>query len=806
MPQERNFVQGRTMNNGVTNSSRIVAEGSKKGRPFRSTISSKDEKMKSRQKKQVVFMGGSRQKQRLNDLKSSNDGTCNNDIENCITEPIATDISSNPPENAPFDVFTNLQQAFASFTPLFCGATPSENRDDISTSNVSSVPSAHFLLNSALVDGNEDFAAALSNDSSNLSFESRTAVDDRGDNSIRNICSDQYSPEEENRAARGLLSTLPPTSFQMTDRVVNISIDKENGKRVENIMINMDSAHFCGWDGMRSHYTLGAIKPSIAKSTASDSTPIRGMHKANNNFGKNRTNQTAAADPHTYVDTSKLKLLVPFMHPLHENYSEERFKQVPSLKKAADTRLASQSPVIHLFQQDQHPGCQHKPSVDADSSGSFSSSSSGNSRQSSENNSQQNDIFSSFMTKLAFISTKNRKRHFKKKITNNGKMDDILDPRKLLMGEDEREIILGFLGSCSNSGSRSNTWDACDDYKKVSSIFPVETSLPTKSYIFEEGNGTVYLKAEDEASKRKFLSSSAAATILKKTIMSGETRFSRNPKVFAIKPGWRASAAKEIPRSAANQLPHAFPYQKRISSTKLDALVKPNYSALMAPSISSTSTFTAEQMAISAGYGGIHDKPCGQATGYYFSIFGGTTEGVVKNNADGNRDDQQPVASTEEDPLTPCLQKCIPTFDSLLRQRSTAVPHRGCLLEGWVTFLVGGDVTSKHWKDGKRECLRYAVIQENSHILFAYDSVDAFAASKSIDLSRGRVVEPFLISKELGCAVLIKSKATGKILCSLLPLHLNDIFFTDVGCWKVVDQQLFLKLWKSTFSKQKVKW
>ena len=425
------------MNNGVTNSSRIVAEGSKKGRPFRSTISSKDEKSKSRRKKQVVFMGGSRQKQRSNDLKSSNDGTCNSDIEDSTTEAIAPEISSSShPENAPCDVFTNLQQAFASFTPLFCGANQSENRDDISSSNVSSVPSAHFLLNSALVDGNDDFAAVLSNDSINVSFESKTAADEREDNLIRNICSDEYSAEDENRAARGLLSTLPPT-FQMMDRVVNISIDKENGKRVENIMINMDSAHFSGWDGMRSHYTLGAIKPSIAKSTASDSTPIRGINKANNNFGKNRTNQTAAADPHTYVDTSKLKLLVPFMHPLHENYSEERFKQVPSLKKAENTRLASQSPVIHLFQQDQHPGCQHKPSVDADSSGSFSSSSSGNSRQSSENNSQQNDIFSSLMTKLAFISTKNRKRHFKKKVTNNGKMDDILDPRKLLMGEDE---------------------------------------------------------------------------------------------------------------------------------------------------------------------------------------------------------------------------------------------------------------------------------------------------------------------------------------------------------------------------------
>jgi hypothetical protein len=87
------------------------------------------------------------------------------------------------------------------------------------------------------------------------------------------------------------------------------------------------------------------------------------------------------------------------------------------------------------------------------------------------------------------------------------------------------------------------------------------------------------------------------------------------------------------------------------------------------------------------------------------------------------------------------------------------------------------------------------VLNENSSTIFAYDSIGPNAKSKSIDLSRGRIAIPTVVSTRLGYAVLLKSETTNKTLCTILPIPISDKLFLDESLNRTVDQAQFEKSW-----------
>ena len=324
----------------------------------------------------------------------------------------------------------------------------------------------------------------------------------------------------------------------------------------------------------------------------------------------------------------------------------------------------------------------------------------------------------------------------------------------------QREIILGFLGSSSYSGSGSKGIDehsGVTDSKKLpppnedeKSAYQTHSMKPyflsTASYIFEGGNGTVYLKAAEEVGKRSPLSPKFLSSVISKKVHTSE-RFARHCTL--LKPGWRALAAKDIPR-----------IKVRTVTYKRSTLPSNLKSRAFA---SSSSSSNKERWAKSSEVGFPREAAFFQNDTLYFNLFGASAD--VEVETEDNCAPSKCDNINYEERLAPYLKKCVPSFDSLLRQRNTGWPRRRCILEGWVAFRIGetSDLAS-NWRDAQRDWLRYIVFHENSNVLFAYDSVGASAASKSIDLSRGRVTEPLQVSRELGHAVVVKSKSVRYVL------------------------------------------
>jgi hypothetical protein len=148
---------------------------------------------------------------------------------------------------------------------------------------------------------------------------------------------------------------------------------------------------------------------------------------------KGQTNQKNASDQKLHernlVESTQLKSINPNIHPLRYTYLDGR----------SDIKcLASQLPVVHIFrlQQQQHQVVEEDLRIESDSSdSSYSSSSSCNSRESSVGNISQS--FFSLLAKLAFNEKAKRKHKPRKQTTNNGKINQKLDPRKVPMGEEE---------------------------------------------------------------------------------------------------------------------------------------------------------------------------------------------------------------------------------------------------------------------------------------------------------------------------------------------------------------------------------
>lgn len=294
---------------------------------------------------------------------------------------------------------------------------------------------------------------------------------------------------------------------------------------------------------------------------------------------------------------------------------------------------------------------------------------------------------------------------------------------------------------------------------KEVATFAEENSHPTRNFVFENKNGKLYLKAEDETAKRKFLPSSSATTAMLKKQIIGEQRTTKQQQQGSIlKPGWRASATKDVPRIAnASQQVISLSNSKNPHSESQNTVVKQQ--PLLALS------YNVGQKTFSSGHHNIQESMSSQAPSYYFNIFGITA--VTENKSSCNSKDKGKYEGADDAELmNPCLKKCAPSFHSLLIKQKNTTHERGCLFEGWVAFLVGGpfDPVNRHWRNGQRNTFRYVVIHGGSHSLFAYESVDALAASKSIDLSRGRVVEPVLVSKQFGYAVLVKSECVSALL------------------------------------------
>ena len=273
------------------------------------------------------------------------------------------------------------------------------------------------------------------NASATVSLETRSVEDEciRGedDDDIKN---DNLSREENKEQiylacpSRNFSSSKLGTHQRMNG-VIQLSVEKGNGKRREDIVINLDSAHFIGWDGSRSHYMLEQVVSSTSKQISSGGE-IKLL--AHDRSYKDQANQKNASDQKLHernqVESTQLKSINPYIHPLHYTYLDER----------SDNKcLSSQLPIVHIFrQQQQHQVVEEDLRIESDSSdSSYSSSSSCNSRESSVGNISQS--FFSLLAKLAFNEKAKRKHKPRKQTTNNGKLNEKLDPRKVPMGEEE---------------------------------------------------------------------------------------------------------------------------------------------------------------------------------------------------------------------------------------------------------------------------------------------------------------------------------------------------------------------------------
>lgn len=287
--------------------------------------------------------------------------------------------------------------------------------------------------------------------------------------------------------------------------------------------------------------------------------------------------------------------------------------------------------------------------------------------------------------------------------------------------------------------------------------FPEESSLPLSTFVFMEKNGMLYLKSHGENDIRKLLSLSNTVFTIPKKTCTGHQPISRlQQHSSALKPGWRAHAQKDISRMAVtSQTAISF------SSSRNSRIENQNSALKQHPSLTSSSSLTNPdnlgQPTFSIGHHSTQENLSSQAPYYYFNIFGISAVAENKNRCNSEEGKKSRGVELENS----CLKKCVPSFHTLLRNRKSTAYDKGCLLEGWVAFFIGGpfDPANRHWRNGLRDCLRYLVIHGGSPLLFAYDSVDALAASKSIDLSRGRVIEPLLVSKQFGYAVVVKSKS-----------------------------------------------
>ena len=296
---------------------------------------------------------------------------------------------------------------------------------------------------------------------------------------------------------------------------------------------------------------------------------------------------------------------------------------------------------------------------------------------------------------------------------------------------------------------------------------PEESYLPTSSFVFMEKNGTFYLKAHGETGGRKFLPLSNAASAISKKQRAGDQPFSRlQQHSSTLKPGWRSSAQKDIPRMAVtSQMTMSLSNSKNSRSENQNCALKQH------PTLTSSSSHTNPdnlgQPAFSTGHHSAQENLYSQVPSYYFNIFG--IPAVSENKSRCNSEEGK--MSKDAELKNSCLKKCVPSFHTLLRNRKSTAHDKSCLLEGWLAFFIGGpfDPANRHWINGQRNCLRYLVIHGGSPLLMAYDSVDALAASKSIDLSRGRVIEPVLVSKQFGYAVVVKSENVSALVCDLPP-------------------------------------
>lgn len=369
-----------------------------------------------------------------------------------------TTIKAVPPDNdvdRQCGMLVNLQQAFASFTPLLCGASDHSNvsyaRDEIiptsqlnGTAGISipfrpvnnnTSPKSKQSLSGDIGNSAQAHAKILSkNASATASIETRSEEDGciRGEDGD-NFDNHNFSREENKEqvyltcSSRDFSSSKLATN-QKNDSIIQLSIEKGNGKRKEDIVINLDSAHFIGWDGSRSHYMLEQVASSASQQI---STRMESKIPAHDRSYKGQANQKCAPDQKIHernqVKSTQLKSINPNVHPLH----------YPDLDGRSDIKcLASQLPVVHIFSQQQHQVVEEDLRIESDSSGSsYSSSSSCNSRESSVGNISQN--FFSLFAKLAFNEKAKRKHKPRKQTTNTGKINEKLDPRKLPMGEEE---------------------------------------------------------------------------------------------------------------------------------------------------------------------------------------------------------------------------------------------------------------------------------------------------------------------------------------------------------------------------------
>lgn len=351
-------------------------------------------------------------------------------------------------------MLVNLQQAFATFSPLLCGASDHSNvsyaRDEIILTsqlsakagmnipfrpvNNNASPKSKNSRSGGIGNSAQADAKTLSKNAiATASIETRSEEDgctrgEDGDNFDNHYFSREENKEQVHLASssRNFSSSKLGTN-QKNDSVIQLSIEKGNGKRKEDIVINLDSAHFIGWDGSRSHYMLEQVASSASKqSSARDESKI----PAHDRSYKGQANQKNAPDQKLHernqVESTQLKSINPSVHPLH----------YPDLDGRSDIKcLVSQLPVMHIFSQQQHQFVEEDLRIESDSGSSFSSSSSCNSRETSVGNISQN--FFSLFAKLAFNEKTKRKHKPRKQTTNTGKINEKLDPRKLPMGEEE---------------------------------------------------------------------------------------------------------------------------------------------------------------------------------------------------------------------------------------------------------------------------------------------------------------------------------------------------------------------------------
>jgi len=589
---------------------------------------------------------------------------------------------------------------------------------------------------------------------------------------------------------------------------LTITVDHGKGKELEDVTIDMNSVHFSGWDGDRSHYSL-AISP------VANAIQIHRSGTKRNQLGKNfkKKSKSLRAEDLLSVEGSQLSALSADVHPLRQHKTVLKSHQSPKKVGFEAQSVSKISPIVHLYRDNKK---------DFDSITAVSANSDEDESVTGQSKSLSSQIFS-LLSKLNETPKSERQKKKKKERF----LDDVLDPRVTPMGEEESEMILGFLGSESGSSTVSEG-DNDDDKRKHEEKFQIPTptgtsplnkaisvqghkanishnpySLPRplsassetvffssqKSYVLEQQHGTIFLKASPNTKPAK-----SPKLLIKKRKKKKKAGGYHESGIF-LEPGWRSAAARDIPRavSCSDSAPDVSPllvdeYSPAVRVMNLFGIRKTQDHSINDSPAAATEEPQRSCMLF----------PFFRNESLNVNLFGspepdmsGRRYGLAETN--GKQIDCSTLA--RKNIFGSYIRQCSPTFDSRLRLQNRVGQRKKCILEGWTLFLIGNEDFSLNRGVPNKNWLRYVVLNENSSTIFAYDSIGPNAKSKSIDLSRGRIAIPTVVSTRLGYAVLLKSETTNKTLCTILPIPISDKLFLDESLNRTVDQAQFEKSW-----------